>query len=709
MPVDIYEVANTDLGRKKRHGALPFLYLGSHMWDKLSFNNHYIEENMAPLTYLLSGLKKYNYDFLDLNDFAKFSVFISLTNSIHYDNFHNWILSYDTYMERFSTITRDPMGWMYGNSFNKNIDPDKLPIEIITSSLFEPLFRNYNFLYLRQQVFQDFFLNKEKDFLSILDDEIQSLHSKLDGTNYNIDFFKSIKNNSELHQQIEYFRKQIIERFSHIKDVTLKQNTPFIYSQIERGLTLQIEGRSIADRIFIKQDKNFNKNTKTYIAYLLNDNKKKIDVSNSAKIDNNQITINIPLLANVQITSPENLFNKTAPIEHLVYHPATYDIIFENTNLSSITSVQVQLLDMTNSIVDVKKTEIIQKISMKNVYNVISKRDQQETWQGTKIFSGFTTIKKDIKIMPGTTIKLDDQAVLKFLGKVTAIGTQKYPITFTSIKQDTPWSSIVIKDEQANGSVLEHCLFENGSGSKGNMYEYTGMLSIHNAKNVFIKDSIFRDNHITDDMVHIVYSTVDFINTTFLNANADALDVDISEVKITHCNFKLSGNDAVDLMTSKAFIKDSYFTESSDKGISVGENSLLLAINNKFVKNNIGIQCKDASTSMLNNCLFDSNKHAIDAFKKNWRYDLDEKVYVSKSIFSKNEKMLSAKNRSEIKIYDSFLDNTINKPNKKISFTKCDSSSKKIPKDIQKSPYTASEAFITQYEDYRRDDIRGTF
>ena len=159
-----------------------------------------------------------------------------------------------------------------------------------------------------------------------------------------------------------------------------------------------------------------------------------------------------------------------------------------------------------------------------------------------------------------------------------------------------------------------------GSGLKGELFEYSGMLSIHDVKGLSISNCRFYDNHRVDDMVHTVYSELSFDNVTFENAVSDALDLDVSSATINNSRFINSGNDAVDLMTTQATILNTLFAQNGDKGISVGEGSHLVGINNQISNNEIGVQSKDRSTALLFNHTFMDNQIALHAYRKNWRY-----------------------------------------------------------------------------------------
>ena len=278
-------------------------------------------------------------------------------------------------------------------------------------------------------------------------------------------------------------------------------------------------------------------------------------------------------------------------------------------------------------------------------------------WSGEVTIEGHQILDQPLVIEPGTTINLAPKATVVLKHHLTAIGTREAPIRFISATTDQdPWGAIVLSGRGADGSTLSHCEMSDGSGLKGDLFEYSAMLSIHDVKNVVISDCHFKNNHTVDDMVHTVYADIRFERVRFENALSDALDLDISTASISDSYFEHSGNDAVDLMTTAALITGSVFKNNGDKGISVGENSQLYAVNNQLTGNSIGVESKDRSTAILLNQTFTDNKIALHAYKKNWRYGEGGTIFLAKSVVSGEGVSATAKKRSAIQIFDSYLE-----------------------------------------------------
>lgn len=236
-------------------------------------------------------------------------------------------------------------------------------------------------------------------------------------------------------------------------------------------------------------------------------------------------------------------------------------------------------------------------------------------------------------------------------------------------------------------------IFKGGSGDKGDLYEYTGMLSIHNVKDVMIEDTAFYDSKISDDMVHVIYSEVKFKSSKFVRSLADALDVDIFNVIVDNCEFIDSGNDSIDLITTHAIVTNTTFHNSADKGISIGEDSNLLAVNNLIFASEIGMQSKDTSVAYIYNSSFIDNKKAIDAYHKNWWYSEGGTIYLDKIVLQGNETNATVGKKSQVIINDSQIDTSENFDTKSIRKKKITISNKDY------IPYEFSTPFLQNHND----------
>lgn len=278
-------------------------------------------------------------------------------------------------------------------------------------------------------------------------------------------------------------------------------------------------------------------------------------------------------------------------------------------------------------------------------------------WSGDVVISGVQYIDRPLVIEPGTRLLMEAGATLILSERLQAEGTAQNPIRILArFPSQKPWGAIVLTGDRASGSRLSHCEISGGSGLKGDLFEYTAMLSVHDVRDVRITDCLFRDSQLTDDMLHGVYSDIRLERTTFMNAPGDAVDLDISSAVIVDSIFQDNGNDGVDLMTSDVQIVRSIFRRNGDKGISVGEASQMIMIDSTLTNNLIGIQAKDGSVAALVNVTLENNEKAMDAYKKNWRYGEGGMIVAAKCRITENPSGVTAGKRSRIVLFDSYWD-----------------------------------------------------
>jgi len=227
-----------------------------------------------------------------------------------------------------------------------------------------------------------------------------------------------------------------------------------------------------------------------------------------------------------------------------------------------------------------------------------------------------------LTILPGTTMRLAEGASIFSYGKVTAVGNADHPIRFIADDPEKPWGVFVLQGKGSSGSCFEFCSWQDGSEATRDLIYYSGMVSMHDADNLTIRNCTIRRNHLGDDALHIAYCnnfTVE--GCLFVGARSDALDIDISQGKLEGNRFSRSGNDALDLMTTEVKVDSCVFDTAGDKGISVGEKSTLSLSGCVFRKCHIGVEIKDRSFVRFGKNLIRGSSIAVNLYKKNWRYD----------------------------------------------------------------------------------------
>lgn len=268
-------------------------------------------------------------------------------------------------------------------------------------------------------------------------------------------------------------------------------------------------------------------------------------------------------------------------------------------------------------------------------------------WQGDIHIASNSRISQPLIIEAGTRITLAKDVSLFVNAKLDIKGTVKNPVVVTGHAGDI-FGAFVLEGRAADGSRISGLTMNGGSGYMDDLRKYSGMLSIHDVKDVSLTYCDLADNHDYDDQLHVVYSDITIDHCSFTNAPMDAIDLDMSNATISNSTFVGNGNDGLDLMGAVVTTVNSRFLQNGDKGISVGERSTLEIRDSSFVNNFFGIQIKDDSLVSANDLTFARNNTAIDAYSKNWRYARGGHGVFCASRFTDNEQQITADRKSRL-------------------------------------------------------------
>ena len=114
-----------------------------------------------------------------------------------------------------------------------------------------------------------------------------------------------------------------------------------------------------------------------------------------------------------------------------------------------------------------------------------------------------------------------------------------------------------------------------------------------------MRNSKFKQNY-TEDALNCIRSQVELNNISFLESKSDAVDLDFCFGEIIDLKIKHAGNDGLDFSGSNLSIKSIYITNAGDKGISIGEGSIVNGSEIQVSDSKIGIVSKDMSLATFN-------------------------------------------------------------------------------------------------------------
>ena len=671
MPVNIYK--GEQINSEAIIGTNNNLFNNPILWKKTAVFNKFKKSNNKDLLNFLNLLRKsennkYSYKklirMLDFKEWGQFAAYQILTNNYHNDYGHNMRMILDPWSGKVRPIIIDPI---LGDNIYKN---NRIDFDYSSHDLL--LLLNKNSLFLDTKYKELFNLISKDKIITNGINNILNLEKKiLISEKRDIELQRNVFNDLNFKQKINPL---FIFRLSDIKKRNLSMEKLNLYNNrlLEKilskpksswsnsinGFNINIDGDiPISNlKIFYKKD------IPTWISIDLNGNL--IHDDNEKFTSNENGIFNIPLTLYANRTSATQNKNKiTEPA--IITSNTKFEFLVNNSTLPNKIEVQnpfsleVFRLDIDNSLAVPRN-----KFNLPIIYNSFTKKI-------TKTFEGVIKVKKNlliknmVNIKPGTQFLLDKGVNIVFLDKVIALGSPKNPIIFkkmnNNISSDNNWGSVVLQGHKTKNSRLENIIFDGGSGSQVDQFIYTSMFSLHDTKDIVLRNITLINNKIYDDAVHLVYcKNILLDNLVIKNAFSDALDIDISDnILIKNSMFKNPKNDSIDIMESKVLIDSTEINSSGDKGISVGENSKVLIHNTYLYKNNIALAVKDGSVAKVFYTDFNNNALQVSGYQKNYKYGKGGNIEIFKSSFQANNNNIKSDLKSNIYIDDSVFNQKI--------------------------------------------------
>ena len=240
---------------------------------------------------------------------------------------------------------------------------------------------------------------------------------------------------------------------------------------------------------------------------------------------------------------------------------------------------------------------------------------------------------------PGVNLTLSKKINLLVRGSLIAKGNKSQKITIKSNnpsdKNSSFGSLIVLGDSNKDNVILEYFTISGGYHANFMGINTTSQIHLNNIKKIIINKSVFSNSY-SDDGLNIKNSNISIFQSIFKDNFSDQLDIDHSKGQISFNEFfsnkKLNDNkngDGLDVSSSILRITENIFQFNSDKGLSIGENSITKVSENQFNKNYIAIAIKDGSKATLKDNIFNENKKKIEVYRKKLFYTSPEKIIVN--------------------------------------------------------------------------------
>lgn len=226
--------------------------------------------------------------------------------------------------------------------------------------------------------------------------------------------------------------------------------------------------------------------------------------------------------------------------------------------------------------------------------------------QNLIIPKGFT-----VYCLPGTNLDLSNSAKILSYSPVIFNGSAELPITVKS--SDGTGQGIVVMCAQGQ-SELKHVIFDGLTYPAQATWQLTSSVTFYESP-VNISHCRF-SNNFSEDSLNLIRSQFVIDNCVFSSTSSDALDVDFCNGSVTSSSFLNIGNDAIDVSGSEVQVHDVFINKAGDKGLSVGENSVVTAERLTIKNAEIALASKDMSRITIDGIVLSDCRIGFAAYQK---------------------------------------------------------------------------------------------
>ncbi len=572
----------------------------NYIYENSNYNNQYNYCKNLFISFLTN--KASAKEILDLEKFAKFLALSDIFGGWHGTDLFNFKLYYDPYKRLLEPIPDD--------MFDEPKDKPTRDFAIFKirdtsgySVFYDNLFDSTDFLELYY-----FYLNKysKKEFIDKIFKDF--------GKNLDLIKKKITKNDLYYFSNIEndlYNNSKLIREFTNpaypLEVFKVNQsNINELYIDIQNNFYFPIK----ISKIII--------NTKSYDApYLLN----------PKKISLNSIFEN----ANFEILEKPKRKKIIIKTNFKIHKIKNLEIIYSVVGSDKLNSVLIP--DINLSIEDGINSDISefydQLLIDKKNKKILIKNDKLILDRDLVIPKGYL-----FEIKSGTDIIFEKDSNLILKSNVISINENENLINFIGKGKNC------IFFYKNNFINLKNINFQNFSKCEFNGLFLTGGINFYET-DLQIKNFYASKNKSGDDLINIINSKFKISNLFLEDTLYDGIDIDysdgiISNMKCVNCGIE-KGGDGLDLSHTNIFIDNLYISNSSDKGLSIGENSNVNIRNLEIKNSKVCIANKDGSMTTIVNGTLENCGIGLSAYNKKNYYDYS-KIKIKNVNFINNQR-----------------------------------------------------------------------
>lgn len=206
----------------------------------------------------------------------------------------------------------------------------------------------------------------------------------------------------------------------------------------------------------------------------------------------------------------------------------------------------------------------------------------------------------ELRIPKGTTLQFNKSIGVIARGPIVIEGTKDAPVVLMGngkTNSESVWQGIAVM-KTSKPSVWSHVVVRDTVGISHKGWSLTGGVNFYEA-DIQMKEVILSGNR-SEDAINIVRSKFELDSVSIENTASDAFDSDFSNGVVRGGMYEnigqaSGGGDGIDVSGSDVTVTGTVFKNISDKALSVGEKSIMIANNISIDQVGVGAVSKDGS------------------------------------------------------------------------------------------------------------------
>ena len=196
-------------------------------------------------------------------------------------------------------------------------------------------------------------------------------------------------------------------------------------------------------------------------------------------------------------------------------------------------------------------------------------------------------------IGPGQTLEFAQNAGILVLGTLRIQGSRDNPVILKAHVDS--WKGILVVNESTASPrhSITWAKIENARGGSWEGRKMPGGLTFVRSS-ATLRDVAIR-GFTSDDAINLYHSLFEIERLAIDQVAGDGIDSDWSHGEIKDSRFTRCGGDCLDFSGSHVLMRDNTIDTANDKAVSVGEGSVVLAIDNRIARAKLGFAVKDSS------------------------------------------------------------------------------------------------------------------